>query len=96
MIPFHPASNSSGEAIFDALPEIVVQIFVAWIVRDIELLHLSEGKCINIWQLLRINIMSDTWMPWFRVSCNIEECWVMKIYLKVKAYVQSNSQHTVW
>ena len=40
--------------------------------------------------------MSDTWMPWFRVSCDIEKFWVMKIDLKMKAYVQSNSQHTVW
>ena len=95
MIPFGPASNCLGESLFDALPEIVVGVLVAWIVRDIELLHLSEGKCINIWQLLRINIFSYTWMPWFRVSCDIEKIWVMKIDLKVKAYVQSNSQHTV-
>ena len=96
MIPFGPASNSFGESLLDALPEIVVWLFVAWILRDIKLLNLSECKCKNIGQLLRINILSDTSMPWFRVPCDIEKFWVVNVDLKVKAYVQSNSQFTVW
>ena len=96
MIPFGPAPNSLRETLFDAHPKIIVWVFVAWILRDIELLNLSECKCINKGQLLRINILSDTWMPWFRVSCDVEKLWVMKIDLKVKAYVQSNYQFTVW
>ena len=43
IIPVGPAVNSSGETQLYALAEIVVWVFVACIVRNIELLHLRAN-----------------------------------------------------
>ena len=43
-IPFAFVANSLWEGLFGALPLVVIWVFVAQIIRRIELLHLDEGQ----------------------------------------------------
>ena len=66
--PLHRASNFSGDALTDAIFVVEAWINATRVVRDIQLLNLSEGEGVHIRKHLWVDMFANTLVPGVGVS----------------------------